>query len=839
MALGDISLTLRPIKFAWLVDPRERHVLTRVARLSSFLWGGVYNPIIPVFRRLPKYWSDLPTRRLRAQEICRGYVHTFDPDAVVVCCDVDRSVVPNGVEHIVTLTDVSGDLSKSDTPGLGIGLLEVLSDVAEKEFKFQRRDGTRAIVPSYADGGSLFLESVFGEVPPEVKRETYKTLLQRVDAHHIEVSLDNFLETLRGNNFFFSGVVGHHAIQVRRPRAELSRAVFLMDHTNALDIIDYWNLRALGWVVLPIPLAISGSDETCAAVRRFIERYTIAPKQASGLGGRVAILKARSVPDTAHTTFANSLRPVAIDSLFVQNWYPPMWDEFTRRGGRLTCGSISSNKASTQITDETEQIAVKAIHPEFMAEHGGHGARFANDLKISIVGRREFGAEALPPFEKSVATLYGMSMFTDWKIGPSGPTFLGRFADSTIYLRQPTPREVISLALLNRGWKNFEFSTPGNIAYQMVRRLGGPHRVRLIQNLELIKFLESLAAGRDPSEDEKCSKTIDRKLKALAGNATMVRVGDAVRTVREEIAKLHRRPERSAGVVDEAFFGKIKRIAASYPFPCDVHELVERYADAKIFNLGVNVQCSVCGQRSWYAIPGLDYELQCPACLSAFKLPLHDPRSIRWSYKSLGPFALPKQAYGAYAVLLAIDFICNHHRASTTPVLSFRVEKDGTPLESDFMMFYRGSAPWERETEILFGECKTFNRFTAEDVGRMRTIAQNFPGAVLVFATLSQEFSRVDKAILTPFIKSCRRYGKLDRPRNPVLLLTGIELLSAFGPPQSWTNAGGKAKQFADSHPYPATLIDLCDATQQIHLGLPSWWNDWDMEFKRRRQRAS
>ena len=47
MAFGDITVTLRPIKFAFLVNPLESKQLDRVIRTSLFLWGGLHNPIIP------------------------------------------------------------------------------------------------------------------------------------------------------------------------------------------------------------------------------------------------------------------------------------------------------------------------------------------------------------------------------------------------------------------------------------------------------------------------------------------------------------------------------------------------------------------------------------------------------------------------------------------------------------------------------------------------------------------------------------------------------------------------------------------------------------------------
>jgi hypothetical protein len=37
-------------------------------------------------------------------------------------------------------------------------------------------------------------------------------------------------------------------------------------------------------------------------------------------------------------------------------------------------------------------------------------------------------------------------------------------------------------------------------------------------------------------------------------------------------------------------------------------------------------------------------------------------------------------------------------------------------LEADFMMFYRSATYWDRETETIFGECKSFNGFTEKDI---------------------------------------------------------------------------------------------------------------------------
>src|SRR5262249_23931608 len=143
-------------------------------------------------------------------------------------------------------------------------------------------------------------------------------------------------------------------------------------------------------------------------------------------------------------------------------------------------------------------------------------------------------------------------------------------------------------------------------------------------------------------------------------------------------------------------------------------------------------------------------------CLSRFKLPIQKPggelkwayknlgpfasppndekdaatnqqTEVEWAYKSLGPFAAPTRGGGAYSVLLTVNFLCNYNHPAKTTVLSYNATgQDGKALEADFMMFYRNAAVWERQTESVFGECKSFIKFKQRDIDRMQVIADNF-----------------------------------------------------------------------------------------------------------------
>jgi hypothetical protein len=63
------------------------------------------------------------------------------------------------------------------------------------------------------------------------------------------------------------------------------------------------------------------------------------------------------------------------------------------------------------------------------------------------------------------------------------------------------------------------------------------------------------------------------------------------------------------------------------------------------------------------------------------------------------------------------------------------------------------------------------------------------------------------------------------------MILTGTELFSWFGPPYCWDDSVKKKFEMI------AGLLGICDATQQIYLGLPSWQKEWFERWEKKRQR--
>jgi hypothetical protein len=72
------SVRLRPTRIGFLVRPDDMAAVRQVMQVCTCLWGGIYNPIIPVCAALPETWRDQPFREITGPELARGYVRFFE-----------------------------------------------------------------------------------------------------------------------------------------------------------------------------------------------------------------------------------------------------------------------------------------------------------------------------------------------------------------------------------------------------------------------------------------------------------------------------------------------------------------------------------------------------------------------------------------------------------------------------------------------------------------------------------------------------------------------------------------------------------------------------------------
>ncbi len=817
MTHGTVNVRLRPIKLAFLVNPKDRDSLLKAIEINTFLWGGMFNPIIPTYRRIPQKWEYGPFKNPDAQSVISGYLDNFDPDYVIPMGECSGYPFDIGNrEKIDDISEILAPVEEDGVPNYGIGLFEVLNYFIERELKFQRRYPLDICIPRFGNRFVPFLASVFGIFPRNIDAIFADSFAEVLDAKKIDCSPLNYAEFLDPRKVFVTRMT-HLYLETS---GKQEQCIFFLDATNSLDIMDYWNLRAIGSNVIPVPKQFTQFEKTKQLILNLIEANYVPRRSNPEIYHHTTILKSRSISEDEHQHFCNSYDiPISDEThqrakVMRRFWYPPMWDEWTRDKNSAECCEIEADAAEHDILTNQETVRFKTLDPKFISRFGGYGtSRFVNEIKLKLYDDKELFAEVIPEGSTELARVIGEFNLLDWRLSRKGLVYLSRYSRSTISLSLPQAEAIFITWLESRGW-TVKLSPAGRIARQMIRQLGGVNGTWILAHKGIIQLL-----GKMSSSNVILSKLLKKisDLQKLLKQDEFQTVADKLKVFVKDLEEAQSRlGDHEKSMSEESVWSEIAEIANRAQYEIEADIILQRLIDAKVIQLGIEIQCAECTRSSWYSVEDADYELQCPECLGRIIFP-PTSKEVKWSYRPLGPFSLPNQAHGAYTVLLTLRFFSKLVMlgGATTPLMSFTAKKGQVEMEADLALFFQTSEFGASKTEVIFAECKTFNDFEKKDIDKMVNLGDAFPGAILVFATLKESLTQKEKIIFRRMVNRSRKHRKNNRPFNPVLILTGKELfLEALW--DSHLDEWGPARD----------MFELCDLTQQLHLDVDSW-NQW------------
>lgn len=792
MASGSLTVRVRPLRIAFLVDPSDRVGLLSAIEASTFLWGGSFNPIIPAYKRTPKKWEPHRMRRLpQPEEIITGYLEAFDPDVVVPVGVCEGRKFQVGHRDIVKMQELIGGISETHSPQFGVGFFEVLADFVGKELKFKRNDDLKLVFPKLPRAFGLFIASIFGKLPSQAEQVTKGYFGKHLDVGFPQTTLESFLELLEPHNIFPRRLTSWSLEYqpLREPQ------LFVCDATSPQDIIDYWNLRAAGYYVVPIPIQISSLESVKKFARDFIEGNYRPYRHNSDMFHRTTVQRSRTLSEDAVKTFCDSLQvPIAEkkkeSKYMLRWWYPRLWDTWARENTEEGVEKPYAHEVDLRIPESEERLELRSHDPKIklFRAHSGE-PRFANDFSFRFYGSKEPMAEVFPEGSRELSSAIGRIGYHHWRFSSSGPVFLASGEQDLIFLELPRAEAVMTEWFRERGWK-VSLSPSGRMAAQLVKQLGGTWGVSWLAHKGVIELLGEL--------------------------------------------------EKEGGMPRQAVVGRLKQVIALDGLHFDSERFLERLIEASALRLGGKIQCPVCTRHNWYELDALKYQMRCRFCLSDFDAPVHSPKNIEWTYRAHGPFA-SSVSQGAFSVLLVLKFLSGRgsHDHGVTPLFSYTAKKDDQELEADLTCLYRPSTWRATRTQIVHAECKSFNGFERVDFERMKVLALAFPGSALIFATLKEKLLPAEIVSIKAIAQSQRNKRLRGQANSPVIVLTGTELFSSDGAPKCWRGKGGAYDKFSDERSEWSDLFSIADATQQLYLGLPSWfeWSEAERNKKRTRMK--
>lgn len=815
--MGHVSaqVRLRPVRFAFLVRPSDSKRLLEILRINTCLWGGKFNPIIPFFRQVPTWWDRHGHCFDTARQIINGYLDNYEPDFLV---EAEHGLA-NGLgfnsERVLQLSEVLMCAGDRDRKGNGLSTLDLYKELYRKEFQFERRHKHNiANVTSEDPAFGAFCACAFGGFPNQ-KTLTYFRRAFEDAFGPSEVSLNGVaLAKIYGAGLTSPLDVGHSKIEVDY-HDQSDSTLFALNAMDGRDLIDFWNLRTLQRDVLAVP--IQWLEELSAFCRSAIKRaYRPIPDNPYGVMLRARVMFARSIPSADIEGLHQKYFAVDVPGANLrQDWYPAIWQPTASGHVRSSSPTLTAGekKFDVQHSEDKPDVRFDSIHPEFAVQYGNEN-RWANVIRL-----RDWG------FENQIATTLPME-YRDPKFSPfqlGGDVFLAttegfvlfpRFRDMPHYWKLPDGMSAIAAWLKTRAIE-VRLSDAGRATHQIIQTLGGFGGVRSIASAGVVKLLNKIS--RKPIQKSMQQQQFINQVNAAAK-------GDVWR-------------EGSA------------------------EALVKRNA----VELGLELKCSKCSSWSWYSLKGLDYKVDCSLCLREFSFPVIDPSSSngsRWAYRLIGPFALPDFASGGYAASLAIRFfsavVGRHDNTVTWSSGQELTFPSGKKIEADFILWYQRRQAFgpDHQTEIVFGEAKSFGRdgsvrpsraapkedvFKQDDVERLKALAEAFPGAVLVFATMKEaaDLTINEVARLRKLAEWGREYVRESRrTRAPVIVLTGTELFTGFSLRSAWKDKGGQHERLiAPGYVRLEQLKTLADLTQQLYLGMPPYHVWADAKWKARQAR--
>ena len=798
-----VDIRLRPIRFGFLVRPGDEAKISEIFRINTCLWGGMFNPIIPYFKRVPPWWERYDFCSENTKQIINGYLDFFEPDFLVEAEEGLADGFGFDSERVLDFEDILLKPGDRGREKYGLSVHDLYTALYQEIYRFETRHqpnivSVEAKDPAFAN----FVASNFGIFPIQERFGYFEHYYKDVfNPEHIILdssTLSNLYKSRHDTPLSMGRAklrIDYHDLQEFR--------LFILNAKDASDLVDFWNLRAINRHVVAIPIQwIKELSPFCKELILHVYRSLNNSPNRRPL--RPVSMFARSVPsEDIKEIFGSYLRVDEKEANTLQDRYPAIWRKPSEWVFRTTRPTLEADrkKLNIQISGDSAEIQFDPLLPDFANEISNR-FRIANVVRIHDWSSTGQIAKVFPCDHKN------SPFFKSFKYGIRGEHFLPTTEGLVTFPEHRDFSERWNLdasTAFNKWFKaNQASATPsdaGMATQQIIQTLGGPGGISCLAHKEVIELLNQIAK-------RPVTKTADYQ------------------KFRNKIV---------CAVDDEELGDRI------------FETLVER----KVVELGLELKCRKCGNWSWYSVNQLDYVLTCSLCLKQFHFPTTNPadsKHSRWAYRVIGPFAQPDYAKGGYAAVLSIRFFASVTSEVGISEATWSSGQElelstGKKLEADFILWHQrqGIRGLDSPTETVFGEAKSFKRnFNQHDVNKMKQLAERFPGSILVFAALreGEDFSKKEIERLRKLAEWGREYDEdRQQDRTPVIILTGTELFTEYSLEESWEGKGGMHKDLigpARGRTY--NLRVLADLTQQLYLGMPSY-DSYIRDKARKRQR--
>ncbi|WP_206539717.1 hypothetical protein [Leisingera sp. ANG-S5] len=663
----------------------DRDSFREAVRICNALWGGLYNPIVPV---------DQPE--------AANLVEIFSPDFLVPVGDSPELGAFMAKFPYLLKPYYNGDLFMSSGAD-GEGRAQVL-DIQNLYHRWRHSPKWKSILdrgfrlPKWQANDPLadvFLAQ-FGEFPdPKNTGIDYKSFFLKVTSPtEVEIPIDSevpedLLDYPRVTHFGRFGLTPHY-----RARAKgICEGIYAGDVENGADLINFWNLRACGISLLFHDF--NHPDRTSklnsrlfSSIREHLKIQDTSFRSRPTIWTRDGALKkaAESVGD----------KDVLLRGLSIESWnglnIRPMQMHF---GQEASLGVFGGNPERPRL-----RFAMK--DKPFAGDTRFHTQHLV--ASISLIGGKTDGTNYtfIPPCVPELNEFASRTMHHDHRkirleAGSVGVVIDA--ADHDIHLRAINVQNLIE-RIFDLGGYTAKVSASGLITRQLILGMGG---------------VDGARAFKIPG--------VRQLLKTYGPTATFGKKGAL-----QIIASTNKITGSKFSDHCDLFIEQrdwAKKLTPAMVFG----HLVEK----GIFRIGVDLICPACSLKSWIALDELKQQAVCNLCGSDFDATRQLVEND-FAYRRSGLLGIEKNVQGAIPVSLLLQQLSVNLFGSTFET-QFGVSHDLTPkdpdaglpvCETDFCVVVESVN--SSKTPILIGECKDASgSIDANDIENLRQVANALP----------------------------------------------------------------------------------------------------------------
>lgn len=533
-----------------------------------------------------------------------------------------------------------------------------------------------------------------------------------------------------------------------------SHAIYLGLPQNWEDLVEYWNLRAVGTNVIFLPIQTFKDFHSTVARHIDAGTYQINPKVQS----RVTLMCSQNIQrgnaEEVARWISNDLKKKNVSL----RAFPIDWN----RRHKIVAPDVDRREWRTAEREEIVAFDENGFTPFYLSTptflsrmRGFKEMAFINVIEF----RGYFGTDYCFSFPNDPAVedvLAGsLTARGELRLSPEGINMVRRYANERVFGRPVETPHVVE-ALFKSAGLSVELSQPGRIAQNLVKFLGGIEGCRLLKVDGIRRALREL--------NRKGSLNAD----ALVG-----------------VIGRHWHKEENDDII----------LQYGQPRPLTAPLALDALINSKLIKPGLKLKCPQCGQKTWYSVGEIGEQYKCRFCLEIQETPRLD--GLKWSYSTNGLISIDDEGYGSIPVILSL-WRFNHLRSisNAQPMTSILVKSKRINKEVDYVHLVTES---NGTYELVIGEAKGLNEIKAEDVRKMQKIAELFKDPpYLAFTSLKDTLSDAEK----------NRIKKLINKGFPVIVFTRADL-----EPYDTFDRYDKAP-----HKYANSLSDLAENTQKLNL---------------------